>query len=266
MEIKSVKLVCFSPTGTAKAIGQGILRGIGLEAVTLFDITKPEARMGSLSTTEGDLLVVVVPVYRGRVPALVTDWLSGISANHTPVACVVVYGNRAYENALLELGDILSSQGCIPLAGAAFVGEHSFSSTEKQIAQGRPNAQDLIDAESFGKKLIAKVNTATDITQLEGFRLPGDYPYGGITDLLNVNFIGVNNSCQQCGLCSEGCPVEAIDSENIENINTVKCLTCCACIKNCPMKARTIKAGPVDDIATRLNHLFAEQKEPVWFL
>jgi len=124
----------------------------------------------------------------------------------------------------------------------------------------------LIDAESFGKKLIAKTKTVTGSVQLEGFRLPGDYPYGGITDLLNADFIEVADSCQQCGYCSEGCPVGAIDSENSVNINRAKCLTCCACIKNCPVKARTMKAGPVDDIATRLNSMFAEQKEPVCFL
>lgn len=266
MDIQSVKLVCFSPTGTAKAIGQGILRGVGLETVSMFDITKPEARLSLLKTTEEDLLVVVVPVYRGRIPVLVNEWLCRISANRTPVACVVVYGNRDYENALLELGDILSNRGCIPLAGAAFIGEHSFSSTEKPIASGRPDAQDLTVAVSFGEKLISKVKALTDSAQLEGIQLPGAYPYGGMTELLNADFIAVAETCQQCGVCSEGCPVGAIDCENSGSINTEICLTCCSCIKSCPEKARTMKAGPVDDIATRLNRLFAENKDPVFFL
>ena len=50
-----------------------------------------------------------------------------LQAHNTPAVCVVVYGNRAYDDALLELKDILTERGCRPIAGAAFIGEHSFS-------------------------------------------------------------------------------------------------------------------------------------------
>ncbi|WP_242865747.1 hypothetical protein [Desulfosporosinus sp. HMP52] len=43
-------------------------------------------------------------------------------------------------------------------------------------------------------------------------------------------------------------------------------MTCCACIKNCPQNARTMKAGLVKEAATRLNNLYRERKEPVFFL
>ena len=124
MKIQLMKLVYFSPTGTTKAVVQGIARGINLKNRELHDITRPDAREKTLETSENELLIIGVPVYMGRVPALLTGWLQAIKAHNTPVVCVVVYGNRVYEDALLELNDMVKGCGCIPIAGAAYIGEH----------------------------------------------------------------------------------------------------------------------------------------------
>ncbi len=113
MEIQSLKLAYFSPTGTTRAVVQGISRGINQCSVEIIDITRPDTRKKPLQTSENELLIIAVPVYMGRVPALLTEWLQVIKAQKTPVVCVVVYGNRAYENALLELKDIPESHRCI---------------------------------------------------------------------------------------------------------------------------------------------------------
>lgn len=266
MKIQSLKLVCFSPTGTTKAIIQGVARGMNQSTMELIDITKPDARKQQLQTSENELLIVAVPVYMGRVPALLSEWLYGIQARNTPAVCVVVYGNRAYDDALLELKDILMKSGCIPIAGAAYIGEHSFSSSETPTAEGRPDARDLNHAELFGRKISEKLGSVSSVEQLSDIHVPGNYPYGGVTNLWSVDFIEVSDECSQCGICSEGCPVGAIDSENSNVIDKEKCITCCACIKNCPQNARTMKAGPVKDAAMRLNKLYQERKEPVCFL
>jgi Flavodoxins len=152
MDIESVKLVYFSPTETTKAVVQEIARGITQSNVELLDITRPDARKRSLQTSERELLIIGVPVYMGRIPALSSKWLHAIQAHNTPAVCVVVYGNRVYDDALLELNDILTGRGCKPIAGAAFIGEHSFSTAETPTAEGRPDAGDLKHAELFGKK------------------------------------------------------------------------------------------------------------------
>ena len=266
MNIQSLKVVYFSPTGTTKAILQGIADGIGQAPAEFLDITKPEARTRPLSTAEDDLLILGVPVYMGRVPALLENRLQRIQARRTPTVCVVVYGNRAYENALLELQDIVKARGCTPIAGAAYIGEHSFSSSELPTAQGRPDAGDLRHAEAFGRQIGEKLLAAASLDSLSEVPIPGTRPYGGVTVLWDVDFIALNDACIQDGLCAAICPVGAIDPKDARAIDTEKCISCCACIKKCPQHARTMKNGPVKDAAIRLSTLYKERKEPECFL
>jgi len=266
MEIQSLKLVYFSPTGTTKTVVQSIARGINHSTVEIIDITRPDARKQTLQTSEKELLIIGVPVYMGRVPALVTEWLYAIKAQNTPAVGVVVYGNRVYEDALLELKDILTQCGCKPIAGAAYIGEHSFSNDETPTAKDRPDAGDVHHAESFGRKIQEKFNTIPSVDQISVVHLPGCHPYRGDSKLWTVDFIAVSDACTRCGTCAEGCPVGAIDPENSNVIDKEKCITCCACIKHCPKHARTMKPGLVRDASLRLSTLYTERKEPEFFV
>ncbi len=262
MEIHSLKLVCFSPTGTTKKVAQSIAKGLNIEKVNLYDITKPEERENKLKIIENELLIVAVPVYMGRVPALIYNYLSNIKATKAPTVCVVVYGNRTYGNALLELKNILTGKDCIPIAGGAFIGEHSFSSTELPIAESRPKPDDLDYAINFGKKIKEKLLSVSSIDEINDIKIPGNYPYGGVTELWSIDFIAISDKCSKKGICSEVCPTGAIDKEDTSIIDKEKCISCCACIKNCPENARTIKESKVKEAAIRLNSLFQEQKTP----
>ena len=265
MKMESVKLVYFSPTGTTKSVVQGIANGINPSTMELIDITKPDARKQPLLTSENEILVVGVPVYMGRVPALLNEWLNAIQAHNTPTVCVVVYGTRVYDNALLELKDIVMNRGCIPIAGAAYIGEHSFSNSETP-SRGRPDEDDLNHAEVFGQKIREKLQSISSFSQVSEVSVPGTYPYGGITELWTVDFIAVDDQCTQCGFCAEVCPVGAVESQNSTMIDHEKCITCCACIKSCPQNARSMKPGLVKDAQERVNTLFREQKKPEYFL
>ncbi len=255
----------FSPTGTTRKIIQNIAGGMNMDGIEFVDITKPSARQQNLQTDDNELLLVAVPVYMGRIPGILSNWLKSIRAFHTPAICVVVYGNRAYDNALLELKDILTDCGCKPIAGAAFIGEHSFSGPETPSSVGRPDTMDIQKAIIFGdqiKNLLGKIRSTGHITDLT---VPGSVPYGGITDLWHVDFIAVNDQCVQCHLCAEGCPVGAIDYNNSAGIDKDKCTLCCACIKNCPQQARSVKPGLMKDAAIRCMG-FTVRKEPEFFM
>lgn len=266
MKVDCVKLVCFSPTGTTKSVVEGIAGGINPGRVEIVDITRPDARKKPLRTSENELLVIGVPVYMGRVPALLTEWLNSIQAENTPAVCVVVYGNRVYEDALLELKNIVAGCGCRPIAGAAFIGEHSFSDSLTPTAQGRPDEDDMNKAKLFGQKVQEKLSTIPSADQIPDVNIPGCSPYRGDSKLWIVDFIAVSDECDQCGICAEECPVGAIDLEDCKSTDTEKCITCCACIKHCPKGARTMKPGLVKDAQLRLHTLYSERKEPECFI
>ncbi len=265
MKVQSLKLVCFSPTGTTKSIILGIARGMHKGPVELIDITKAKVREKRLCLSEHDLLIVGVPVYIGRVPTLARDWLQTLEGCDTPVVCVVVYGNRAYEDALLELKDITQQRGCVPIGCGAYIGEHSFSQADAPIAVGRPDEDDIGHAEKFGWKLAEKLNSLRSVNDIGDITIPGNVPYRNAESSLPLDFIEVDDSCLRCGICAEACPVGAIDMENGTLLNREKCILCCACIKSCPQGARKMKPGAVKDIAIRLSALCAERKEPACF-
>ncbi len=266
MNIERVKVAGFSPTGTTMKVLEGIVAGIGWDKVEILDITLQECRRRYLRVNEKDLLVVGVPVYMGRVPALLENWLQSIQAQNTPVVCVVVYGNRAYEDALLELSDTLEQCGCITIAGAAFIGEHSFADEKFDVALGRPDEKDMAASSNFGMKIREKLEKIPVISEEARVTLPGNFPYGGITKLWDVDFIEVQEGCIQCGLCAEKCPTGAIDPKESSRINISECITCCSCIKVCPESVRKIKEGPVHDAQHRLYDNFREPKKAECFV
>lgn len=270
MKIESLKLVYFSPTGATKRIIERIAYGISHSTVEIVDITKPEGRKQQLQTAENELLIIGVPVYFGRVQTNAIEWLHTIEAHNTPTVCIVVYGNREYDDALLELKDTMVKNGCLPIACAAYIGEHSFSNSEAPIAAGRPDADDLSQAELFGEKIKEKILSIPSISYIIDITVPGNYPYVDMIDgkkmLSSVDFIAVDNNCSQCGVCAQYCPVGAIDPENSASIDTKKCILCHVCIKKCPANARTTKNDMIKNIALRLSQTFQDRKEPIFFL
>lgn len=99
-----------------------------------------------------DLVLFGVPVYGGRIPSPAVQTLRRMQGSRTPAVLVAAYGNREYDDALLELADIAAANGFIPFAAAALIAEHSIMHS---VAAGRPDAQDARkskrSAHSYGK-------------------------------------------------------------------------------------------------------------------
>lgn len=263
--MKTIKTAFFSPTGTTETVVQEIAKSINPASVETIDLTKPEARRKPLEVMADDLLIVGVPVYMGRVPALLSEWFDGLKAHATPMVCVVVYGNRVYDNALLELKDILKGRGGIIIAGGAYIGEHSFSNFETP-SRGRPDEDDLSHARAFGERIRKKIQSTSAGTKISEVEVPGTYPYKGVTDLWDVDFIAINDNCTQCGTCAKICPMGAISPHDSSEVDIFKCITCCACLKRCPQSAREMTASPVKEAQKRVNTLFRERKKPESFV
>jgi flavodoxin len=179
MTIDQVRLIYFSPTGTTRKVLESIAEGIGAEVVGHIDLTLPAGLKQPIAPVSGGIAVIGAPVYGGRLPADAIDRFKQVTADGVPAVLVVVYGNREFEDALLELKDLSLALGFIPVAGGAFVGEHSFARSDLPIANGRPDRRDLQKAKDFGEKAMAKIAALPSPEARMDLDLPGRFPYEG---------------------------------------------------------------------------------------
>lgn len=180
MKPETVCTVVFSPTGTSKKIAETVARSIasdaGTEAAALKTIDLTHAAAHSAALSAGAVAVIAAPVYGGHVAPTAAKRLETLRGSGTPAVVIAVYGNRAFEKAAAELVALAARQGFVPVAAAAFVGEHSYSTPETPVAAGRPDAQDLARAAEFGaavrKKLAAGTPAPVDAAKLKDVHTP----------------------------------------------------------------------------------------------
>ena len=208
------------------------------------DFTLPEARNEALSYNAGELVIFGTPVIAGRVPNVLLKYLATINGNNALAVPVVLYGNRDYDDALIELRDILENGGLHTLAAGAFIGEHSFSDT---LAKGRPDQSDMEIVKGFANNVADKVATISDISEIQPITVKGTLaPYRGYyqprdragnpVDIRKVKPLTAD-TCTNCLLCAKVCPMGSISFDNVREFTGI-CIKCCACIKKCPVGAK----------------------------
>lgn len=124
------------------------MKQLGYDSIE-YDITDNNPKETILLRSD-ELLVVGVPVYSGRVPEMAIERLNRIKGSDTPAIIVCVYGNRDFDDALIELKDIVRTNGFIPLSGAAVIAQHSML---PQIAENRPDEKDMLLIDDFAAKV-----------------------------------------------------------------------------------------------------------------
>jgi ferredoxin/flavodoxin len=244
MTMNKVWAVYFTGTGTTKKIVLEIAKRAGEKLgapVTEYDFSLPEARRHFPDFKANELVIFGTPVYAGRVPNLLLKQLALLKSEGSPAVPVVLCGNRDYDDALMELRDILFDHVFKPFAAGAFVGEHSFSTV---LGKGRPDASDLTKARSFADNAADRLQKASDLPLIQvkgtpkpyrGYYQPRDH-LGNPIDIRKVK-PDTNDKCVDCKLCAAICPMGAIDHDNVRNITGI-CIKCCACVKRCPKGAK----------------------------
>lgn len=255
-------LMYFSPTHTTKkivsAIGKTFFEKMLCE-VRIADLTFLAKRMHEYSFTQKDVLVIGVPVYGGRIPLVVKSFLSTVSGNGAKAAAVAVYGNRDYDDALLELYDALTERGFTVCAAGAFIGQHSYSD---KVGAGRPDVDDLLAAGTFALAAYEKVMAAKPVAkQIRGNRPSKEYA----PSILQQRTAPIENAdaCIQCGKCIEVCPVCNLDAGRHDG---GKCIGCAACVKFCPVGARSFRDANIAKVKAWLEENCRARKTPEFFI
>lgn len=233
----------WSATGTTEkvvtTIAQTTAACLGA-AFQSYDFTLPGMRERAPEFAADDLVVFGTPTYAGRVPNVLLPYLTTVRGNGALAVPIVLFGNRNFDDALIELRDILAADGFRPFAAAAFVGEHSFSNT---LAAGRPDADDLALAVRFAEQTAKRLRDGrVDLIEVDG-RAEGQRTYyrprdraGNPVDIRRVK-PKTSDACDDCGLCATVCPMGSIDPQNVRNYVGI-CIKCGACVKKCPHDAK----------------------------
>lgn len=212
----------FSPTGGTENVAKLIANELQAE---LMDIT---VFSYDLSFQPDDLLFFCFPVYGGRIPAPLYDRLSNLNGSETPAAMVAVFGNRAVEDAMLEMSDLCASRGFITVGGIEMVAPHSL---DKRFGAGRPDEKDVAELREFLAQLLKKENKRP-------VRMPGRRPY--------VEYKGpgmrpvAGSKCTGCGTCSQECPTGALAPEDPKHPLKDRCIGCMRCVSVCPFDNRSL--------------------------
>ncbi len=262
MPANLVQTIYFSPTRTTARIVAAIAYGTQLPAAEPLDLTPPEARTRRIEAARDALVIIGAPVYGGRIPPEAVARLRRLRAHETPAGIVVVYGNRAYEDALLELRDLVIEQGFIPIAAAAFIGEHSYSTEVTPIAHGRPDVLDLAQAQEFGALIRDRLAAPGVWRRTSPLPVPGAYPHREWIPPTDVAPVTNEALCLRCGDCARACPTAAIAIGEAVLTNRAACILCTACVKTCPTGARTWDHPRISRSREWLSASCRERKNP----
>ena len=268
--IDRLTVICFSPTRTSRKIAEAVAAGMtGMSGGTA-DYADASRQIRTIDLTldrsdepiilnSGGAVVLGAPVYAGRVAPEAVRRLRRIqvaAGASVPAVVTVTYGNRDYEDALVELYDLAVSLGLSPFAAGAFIGEHSYSTPEMPLAVGRPDSMDIADARIFGGQCRQKLDGPGAFAP---FSIKGNRPYkepsrpASDTSRTAQSSSGspakpapsvplTTDGCPLCGECVRVCPTGAVSIDlNVRKVLTdhTLCIHCCACVRACPAGLRT---------------------------
>lgn len=249
--MKYVQIV-FSPTGGTLKAAEAVMSEWS-ESFETVDLTDPSRDFSEYCFEKDDIALIALPSYGGRVPAIAAERLGKIKGGGAKCVLLCVYGNRDYDDTLVEMEDIAKACGFDVKAAITAIAEHSIA---RQYAAGRPDGEDVKKLKEFAGIISEKMQKESPDTEL---KLAGNRPYkkssgGGLVPKAGKN-------CVKCGICAEKCPVRAISAEDIGTADAKKCISCMRCVKVCPNSARKVGKAMVSAVSLMLKNSCSQRKD-----
>lgn len=243
--------IVFSPTGGTEKVAH-IVGGRWSKDAVKIDLSDANADFSNCGITKGDMVLIAMPSFGGLAPAVAIERLKQIKGDGAKCTLICVYGNRDYEDTLVQMEDAAKECGFQVIAAIAAVAEHSIM---PQYASGRPDTSDHRQLAEFADRIM----------DMDGSKpaIPGNRPYknaGGVSLVPKAD-----KACVKCGLCAQQCPVQAIDPGSLE-ADSHRCISCMRCVKRCPKQARKVNGAMVSMAALALKKACSGRKENQLFL
>lgn len=250
--LKTVDFYYFSPTGGTKKAGEALAFGLA-ETVIENDLAKR-----NVTAPTADIVVVAAPVFGGRIPTLVTDKIAELDGTGKTAVTAVVYGIRAYEDALLELNNAMKSRGFHVIASAALCAQHSIV---PEVGAGRPNQTDITEIRQFADRILSALKTGIATAPA----VPGNFPY---KESMKASATPISlPGCSKCGLCVSVCPTDAVSMTDTGiSTDPEKCFMCMACTAKCPEHLRVLPPELQSGLAQRLGVFKDVHRENEFYL
>ncbi len=204
-----------------------------------------------------DVVIFAAPVYGGRLPDIMTTALHRIKGNGATGVAMVVYGNRDYDDALLELTDILEKSDFKIVGAGAFIGQHSIF---PQVGTNRPDESDIIKLSEFGQECRKRLDNGLPYQKIS---VKGHRPYKKAAGVPFHPQCDIR-ICRLCGLCAEKCPTGAIPIDYPIETDSAKCISCGRCIYVCPRHVRSYSGLKYGLIKKVFVVGFSKRKNPFW--
>lgn len=257
MSFQRMNLVYFSPTGGTKKVMRYVSSVFNINTMTV-DVSNPKLDFSKFVASEDEISIFAVPSFGGRVPETFIERIRNSKGNNSKSILISTYGNRDFEDTLLELKDVVKEAGFFPVAAIAAVSRHSIMT---DIAKERPDELDKKEIISFAEKIKSNLENIDDNFDLE---VDGNYPYRKYNPVpLKPK---ADNKCILCGACATDCPVEAIPYKTPNITNNDICISCMRCVKICPVGARSIGEENLKNMMERFGPLCSGRKENKLFI
>ena len=179
-----------------------------------------------------------------------------VACESTRVVTRVTDGNRAYEDALLELNDTILARGGIPIASAAVVTQHSMVPT---VASNRPTEIDFQNLSVFARFALQKYDDMHAVP----VEVPGNRPYRAWSKMPVTPV--VSGKCVRCSMCIQRCPTMAIWITDPKKTDPSKCILCMRCVAMCPQGARSLPPAAQQAIEKKLAPVAKLTRENEFF-
>lgn len=246
----------FSPTGSTKKVVE-LLAGVWDAEKQAIDFSCTNKDYTTCTFARDELCFIGVPSFGGRVPAVALSHLQQMRAEGTPAVLVATYGNRDYDDTLLELKNAATQSGFQVIAAIAAVTEHSMM---HQFGAGRPNTSDQQELLGFAEKIKQTIESGVALPEIA---VKGNTPYreyGGLPFQPSAD-----KNCNKCGICAKGCPTGAIPAEDPSDTHKGSCITCMRCVALCPQHARKLNPALLFVAGKKMQKTCAEPKANVLF-